>query len=169
MTHVELREVTAEDEAFLVEMVGEAVAWRPDAVVPSRAEVLAVPEWAHYAIRWGRAGDAGVVALDAGRPVGAAWYRRFDAADPGYGFLDERTPELSIGVAGSHRGRGIGGRLLDAVIDRARRDRIDRVCLSVETDNPAARLYERHGFVVVTHEGGAWTMARTVDVRRDGS
>jgi len=34
------------------------------------------------------------------------------------------------------------------------------VSLSVETDNPAVRLYERFGFVRVGYVGTAWTMLR---------
>ena len=45
-----------------------------------------------YVENWGRPGDAAVVALDEGFPVGAAWYRLFKENAPGYGFIDERRP-----------------------------------------------------------------------------
>ena len=61
-----------------------------------------------YVENWGRPGDAAVIALDEGFPVGAAWYRTFKDSAPGYGFIDERTPELSIAVVPSRRGHGFG-------------------------------------------------------------
>jgi Acetyltransferase (GNAT) family len=89
---------------------------------------------------------------DRGEPVGAAWYRLFPPGEPGFGFVDERTPELSLAVIEEARGRGIGTRLLLLLLDRARDDGFQALSLSVEPDNPARRLYERHGFVRV---GGA--------------
>ena len=73
-----------------------------------------------YVRGWGRPGDTAVIALENGFPVGAAWYRLFTAAEPGYGFVDERTPELAIAVVPSKRGHGIGDQLLDALLARAR-------------------------------------------------
>jgi ribosomal protein S18 acetylase RimI-like enzyme len=139
-------------------MLYEAAFWRPNTVRPPLEEALADPALARYVAGWGRAGDAGVIALDAeGGPVGAAWYRLFPPNEPGFGFMDEHTPELSIAVIGNARARGVGTGLLGALVDRARADGFDALSLSVEPDNPARRLYERHGFV---HVGGeaAWTM-----------
>jgi GNAT superfamily N-acetyltransferase len=59
-----------------------------------------------------------VVAVE-GEPVGAAWWRLFTAEDPGYGFVDEATPQVSIGVLPEARGRGVGERLLRALIAEA--------------------------------------------------
>lgn len=111
-----------------------------------------------YVIGWGRPGDAGVVGLDDGFPVGAAWYRLFTADEPGYGFVDERTPELAIAVVPSRRGRGYGAELLRALLARAREERYGSISLSVDRDNPARTLYERHGFRVVGEGGNACTM-----------
>jgi len=49
---------------------------------------------------------------------------------------------LFIAVEPSSRGRGIGGTLLRRVFDECE----GQVKLHVEHDNPARRLYERHGF-----------------------
>jgi GNAT superfamily N-acetyltransferase len=105
-----------------------------------------------YVYAWGRPGDGGVVALDEGFPVGAAWYRLFKTDEPGYGFVDEKTPELAIAVVPSKRGRGFGEELLSALIERARREGHRALSLSVERRNPAIRLYERFGFQAVREE-----------------
>ena len=64
---------------------------------------------------------------------------------PGYGFVDEETPELAIAVVPSRRGRGIGEAPRGAL--RARRtDGYGALSLSVERENPAlVSFYEAHG------------------------
>ncbi|MBB5233499.1 GNAT family N-acetyltransferase [Deinococcus budaensis] len=62
-------------------------------------------------------------------------------ATPGELYLD------TLAVAPPARGRGLGGRLLEAGVARAVALGLPRVGLLVEDGNPAARLYARHGFV----------------------
>ncbi|MDV6286896.1 GNAT family N-acetyltransferase [Rhodococcus jostii] len=119
--------------------------------------MLAKPELAHYVIDWPRAGDLGVIAEDES-PVGAAWLRFLPESDPGYGFVDSATPELTIGVLQGWRGQGVGARLLETLIDSAREKQVEAVILSVEPDNYALGLYERFGFEQVGTVGGAITM-----------
>jgi len=117
-----------------------------------------------YVAGWGRPGDSAFVAIDEFQPVGAAWYRLFRADNPGYGFVDEETPELSIAVVPSKRGTGLGSELLDALLERARADGYAAISLSVERDNPAVALYERHGFERVREDADSYTMR--ADLRR---
>jgi len=111
-----------------------------------------------YVDRWGRPGDTAVVLIERFRPVGVAWYRLFKSSEPGYGFVDEDTPELTIAVVPSCRGKGYGAGLLEALLDRARVDGYDQISLSVESDSPAVKLYERHGFETVVQRGEASVM-----------
>ena len=62
---------------------------------------------------------------------------------------DERTIELAkLAVDGNARGRGIGQRLTETVIDWARQRGADKVVLVSSTKlKTALRLYERLGFV----------------------
>ena len=102
------------------------------------------------------------IAIVCGFPVGAAWYRVFRAAEPGYGYVDEQTPELAIAVVPSKRGHGIGEELLQALLVKARAAGYERLSLSVEPGNPARKLYERHGFEVVDEGAEAWTMVASL-------
>jgi len=138
-------------------MVVAAAYWRPEGPVGSVREVMDQPELAHYVSGWPQPSDRGVIAEDE-QPVGAAWLRLFRASDPGYGFVDAETPEVSIGVLLARRGQGIGSRLLRAVVAQARGEGVASLSLSVESDNYARRLYERVGFTTVGTVGGSLTM-----------
>ena len=153
---VAYRPAAPDDEPFLLEMLWLAFHWRDE----SAAEPGAWPDPEaprRYLEGFGRPGDAGVIAEEAGTPVGAAWYRLLPADDPGYGWV-EGVPELTIAVAAAHRGQGIAGELITRLVDRAREDGFSGVSLSVEPDNAARRLYERLGFEKVGEVGGAWTL-----------
>ena len=145
-----IRRASRSDVPFLRDMVRHAYYWRwgsPDSIPAAR-----------YVEGWGRRGDAGLIALEDGFRVGAAWYRLFRSGAPGYGFVDEQTPELTIAVVPSRRGRGFGDQLLSALLERARHDGFSAVSLSVERGNPAIRLYERFGFRPVREEDDTLVM-----------
>jgi GNAT superfamily N-acetyltransferase len=144
-------------------MLALAVDWRPGTPVRRVADVLGEPSLAHYVTGWGSDRDAGVVAEADGVPVGAAWWRHLGRDDPGYGFVDDAVPELSVGVAPEARGRGVGTLLLVALVDEARRRSVPGLSLSVEDENPAARLYRRLGFVPVDRVDGSTTMHLRLD------
>jgi ribosomal protein S18 acetylase RimI-like enzyme len=120
--------------------------------------VLDDPVLRRYHEGWGRDGDGGVIAeLDA-HPVGAVWYRQFTEAEPGYGFVDEKTPELSVAVQPLHRRKGIGGTLLRAAMVQAREDGFQTLSLSVAVHNRSRMMYQRVGFEKVGEQGDSWTM-----------
>jgi ribosomal protein S18 acetylase RimI-like enzyme len=144
-----VRAARAEDEPFLWRMLA-TTANLPPAEPPPVERVQSDPGIAPYMVGWGRPGDAGVVGEAEGERVGAAWFRRFASDHPGYGFVDADTPEISIGVEASWRGRGVGRALLDALVATARADGHEALSLSVGRRNaPALALYRSFGFVEV--------------------
>jgi ribosomal protein S18 acetylase RimI-like enzyme len=148
---VVVRPVVPADLPFLWDMAWEATAVSPEMRVLGRDVALQRPEVRKYLEDWGRAGDAGVIALDGdGQPLGAAWFRFFPADSPGYGFVAPDVPELSIGVHERARGQGVGRVLLVALLQLARQHGFAALSLSVDRQNPARRLYERVGF----HDAG---------------
>ncbi len=90
--------------------------------------------------------------------MGAAWLRCLPEGDPGYGYVDATTPELTIGVVVGCRQRGVGTQMLEELITRARRAGTGAISLSVARDNGARRLYEKFGFDVVAPVDDAVTM-----------
>jgi ribosomal protein S18 acetylase RimI-like enzyme len=169
---VHTRIALADDAELLRDMVVAAVNWAPGRDVP-RERVLADPRNAHYVDGWPRNGDLGVVAVAAWAadrwepaPVGAAWLRYFTEDDPGYAFVGEDVPELSIGVSATHRGRGIGTMLIRRLLRIAGEAGIELVSLSVEQDNPALRLYEREGFRAHRVLEGEGSLTMIIDLSR---
>jgi GNAT superfamily N-acetyltransferase len=155
-----LRRAVPRDLPFLAEMGWYAANWGPGADPPPGEDVLTAEDrLGVYLSGWGRARDAGVIALgDGGRPVGAAWYRLFRRDEAGYGFVSDSVPEVSIAVRPESRRAGVGAALIAELLRMAAEEGHSAVSLSVEPDNPARRLYERADFRKVGTAGGAWTM-----------
>jgi ribosomal protein S18 acetylase RimI-like enzyme len=143
-----IRDAAEDDLPFLREMLYEASFAIEEPKPPG--DSIEQPQIIRYISDWGRPGDRALVAEAGGRPVGAAWYRLFPEADPGYGFVDPSTPELSMAVVAADRGCGVGRALLERLLEVARRDGFEAVSLSVGRANVAARgLYESCGFEIV--------------------
>ncbi len=143
-----IRPDTSADLPFMLDMLYEAAIVAVEIRAMARRDALREPGIARYLDGWGRAGDAGAIAEDAdGGKLGAAWYRIFSPSERGDGIIAERdVPEIAIGVSPETRGRGIGGALIAALLQRARDAGYQRLGLSVDPDNAAVRLYRRCGF-----------------------
>jgi GNAT superfamily N-acetyltransferase len=160
---VAVRELEEADLPFLREMLYQALMWQPEAERYPLELVLAHPEVVRFHEGWGRAGDVALIAEDEGQPVGCVWYRLFTDGDHGEGYIDDETPELAIAVADGHRGKGVGATLMDAAAERARRDGLARLSLSVDAANPAKHLYARLGWIEYELEDGNGRMLLTFD------
>ena len=154
-----IRPATKDDAAFLQKMLYEAARWNPDWPHESMAEVLAEPMLKRFHEGWGRPGDSGVIAELDGVPVGAAWYRLLTKDAPGYGFVDEKIPEIGLAVEPMHRRKGIGATLLRALMVQAREEGFQALSLSVAVHNRSRMMYQRVGFERLDEDdGGSWVM-----------
>jgi ribosomal protein S18 acetylase RimI-like enzyme len=143
---VAIRPGSVEDLPAIEAALLRAANWDPS----REPRPLDDPTLAPYRDGWGQDGDLAVIAEAAGHAIGAAYCR----LTKGYGFIDDDTPEVTIGVESSYRGQGIGSQLLSALADVARSHAFERLSLSVEQDNPARRLYERAGYRQVRVDAG---------------
>jgi ribosomal protein S18 acetylase RimI-like enzyme len=158
---VNVRPATAGDGPFLTDMLVHAAGWHAERRL-TREAVLAAPELLHYVEGWPRRDDRGVVAelsrhqgdLPTGTPVGAAWLRYLTVDDPGYGYVDDDTPELIIGVEEPFRRQGVGRSLLSALAVDAQAADIEQISLGVERGNGAVALYRDMGFETVSERDG---------------
>ena len=157
---VVIRRLTPSDAEFHRAMFVSTVSWRASAPAASFEDLIGEPSLSLYMAEWGRPGDDGVVATSlSGDPLGAAWYRLFNDDQHGYGYVSPSIPEVAIAVAHEHRGRGVGRRLMAALVELARSSGHEALSLSVEDGNERARhLYEALGFVPVGRLGRSTTM-----------
>ena len=154
-----IRPLKLEDEPFLWEMLYQAL-YVPKGCAALPREVVRLPELARYVQSWGREDDFGFLAKDAiaDQSIGAIWLRLLIGENPGYGYVDDNTPELSIAVLPQYRGQGVGTQLLTHLL--ASEGGRSSISLSVSANNPAVRLYERFGFAIVSKSDESLTMKR---------
>lgn len=131
-----------------------------EAKKPPMDELLNTYELKKYHQNWGRKGDKALIAVDnKGNPVGAVWYRLFGGEERGYGYVNDDTPELGIAIKKEARGKGLGSKLMQSIIEEAKVNSFKTLSLSVDVDNPQAlNLYRRLGFVEVGKVGSSKTM-----------
>jgi ribosomal protein S18 acetylase RimI-like enzyme len=157
-----VRAALEEDLPFLRKMLYEA-ANRPGAPWPAFDVSMEEARNRRFWSGWMRVGDLGVVAEDATVPVGAAWIRRF-AGEELSAIDDPEVPVLAIAVERDYRGCGVGGLLMDALIEHARASGVRAISLTTGLFNDAAvRLYLSRGFAEVSRRGEGVQMRLTLD------
>ena len=147
------------DQEFLYEMLYQSIYQPPGTAKPDR-DIIFLPEISKYVAHWGRPGDFALIALDAqGNQLAAVWLRYFSSDNKGYGYISDDIPEIGIAVDEAQRGKGVGSILLEKLLKRTKQQ-VPSISLSVQTANPAMRLYEKFGFHVWSKADGAVIMRR---------
>jgi ribosomal protein S18 acetylase RimI-like enzyme len=147
------------DESILRDFLFHAI-FVPDGEQPLDRNVLELPEISKYMDNWGRDGDFGLKLLHKNRAIGAIWCRLFPAEEPGYGFVREDIPELTMAILPEYRNRGLGLRLYRDFEELLIRQQIRGLSLSVDKRNPATRFYLKAGLKVFREEETAFVMIR---------
>lgn len=155
----QIRSAGTDDGDFLFDMLVEAVNWTPERRL-NREAVRRDPSLDRYIEGWPRPGELGLVAETGEQLIGATWLRLFTADAPGYGYLADDIPELSIGVVEVWRNRGVGRALLRELADHASSAGYDAISLSVERANHAQRLYLSEGYRIVRQGADSDTMLK---------
>ncbi len=152
---IQLRPLAGDEHGHITWGLYAAIGWDPQRRLPPFEVALSRRDLARYHEGWGRSGDIGVVAEGDGVFAGIAFCRLFTAADHGYGYVDDATPELAVAVEEDWRGRGVGTSLLSGLATEVRRVGFGSLSLSVAPANSARRLYERLGYreVAVDEQG----------------
>lgn len=141
-----IRRMRPEEYAELEDFLYLAIFVRKGETPPERHVIYRPELWLYVDGFGSRRGDVAVVAESRGRIAGAAWARIMDD----YGHIDDETPSLAISLREESRGKGVGRRLMDALLDQLRAEGFKRASLSVQKDNYALKLYRALGFRAVS-------------------
>jgi ribosomal protein S18 acetylase RimI-like enzyme len=156
---IHLRRLNSSDQTLLWEMLYQSL-YVPKGLGAFDRTIVERPEIGKYVADWGRENDSGFVAVnEEDGSVGAVWLRLFKSDDRGFGYVNDRTPELGIAVLPAYRGQGIGTLLLHRLIESAHGS-YEAISLSVSAANRAVRLYQRMGFAVVDSVNDTLTMLK---------
>lgn len=138
-----IRPITDKDQAILREATYYNLNWNEERF--SFEDIDSNPKFSHY-YTWEK-NDFGFIAQRHQQIFGIVWIKYFTEQDPGFGFWDEETPELSLCIFPTSRNSGFGSRLLQMAIIEAKKREIPSISLSVEFENEIARnLYEKFDF-----------------------
>ena len=155
-----IREIKQNEIYFLKEMLYLAL-YVPEGKSPFPKSIIENPDISKYIDHWGTLpNDIALVAVFNEKLIGAVWGRTFNSLKPGYGFIDENTPEISMAVKKEFRNQGIGAKLIDEITGIYSSRGIKSISLSVDKRNRAKSLYARKGFIAVTDKDTAVTMKK---------
>ncbi len=155
------RKADASDGEIIKELLYHAI-FIPKAEKPAPKEIIEKPELSKYYENWKRVGDIGYIASLDGKEIGAIWLRLFECKNKGYGFIDEKVPEMSMAVIPAYRNLGIGSQLFDTLLADDELLRYKAISLSVHRKNRAVRLYQRYGFKVFDENGESYIMKKVL-------
>lgn len=152
-----IRSIKKKEIPFLEDMLYQAI-FIPEGAPQLDKNVIFIPELYPYIKDFGKKTDIGLVAEVEGKLVGAIWTRVFK----GYGFFDETTPELSMAISPNFRNKGIGSKLLIAILSKLKNLGYHQVSLSVDNRNFAYQLYQKMGFKDIEIHGYSVLMVKVL-------
>lgn len=158
MASTQIRQIEEADYPLLEEFLYHAIFLPPGAAAPPR-EVIFEPEIFIYIEDFGGRDDCGVVAQQNGRVVGAAWTRII----PGFGHVDDRTPELAVSVLPGCRGHMIGTMLMTRLFAVLRGRGYSQTSLAVQQKSGAVNFYQRLGYAIVNKSDAEFIMLKKLD------
>ena len=152
-----IRELKDNEYYMLKEFTYQAVFQRDKNNPVSRA-VLNDPNIVMYYEAFGKPDDNCLVVEADNKVVGAVWTRILSGEPKGFGNIDEYTPEFGISLFEEYRGKGLGTKLMESMLELLKQKGYKRCSLSVQKDNYAVNMYKNVGFSVLKEKGEDYLM-----------
>ena len=142
-----IRTIKKAEIFYLDSFLYEAIFISEEQEKPDR-DIINLPVLSRYIKDFGQKNDLCLVAEVNGKLIAAIWTRIFTDSEKGFGYVDSKTPELSMSVLKDYRQQGIGTKLLKAMNDKLTKLEYDQVSLSVDKLNYALKMYKKFGFMI---------------------
>lgn len=162
MLQYEIRPVKSEEIPLLQDFLYEAIFQRDEQNLLPRS-VIEEPELKVFIEGYGKKDDNCLVAVVAGKVVGAVWTRILSGPVKGYGHVDDQTPEFAISLYKEYRGHGIGHQLMLRMLQLLKAKGYAQASLAVQKDNYALKMYERVGFTIVDENEQEYIMVHKLE------
>lgn len=140
-----IRALREKEKELLKDFLYEAI-FIPEGVEAPDRDIIEKPELRIYYEDFGKGtADHCLVAEDEGKVIGAVWTRIMND----YGHIDDKTPSFAISLYRECRGRGIGTKLMQEMLNLLKEKGYKRASLAVQKANYAVRMYKKVGFEIV--------------------
>ena len=151
---MKLREIKENEYYLLKDFLYEAI-FIPEGMMPPAREIIEQPELKLYYEDFGTGkADYCIVADDNCKVVGAVWTRIMND----YGHVDDDTPSFAISLYKEYRGKGIGTKLMERMLELLREKGYRKASLAVQKANYAVKMYEKVGFTTVEENSDEYIM-----------
>ena len=142
---IDIRCIRENEIDLLKNFLYEAI-FIPEGMEPPSWDIVEKPELRVYTDGFGaKPGDNCLVATHEGKIVGAVWTRIMND----YGHVDDGTPSFAISLYKDYRGKGIGTKLMEEMLDTLREQGYKRASLAVQKANYAVKMYQKTGFKII--------------------
>ena len=159
-----IREIQTQEIPLLEDFLYEAI-FIPEGVNPPPRSIIKNEDLQVYVRDFGLfSDDRCLVAEIEGKIVGEVWSRIMRD----YGHIDDETPSLAMSLYKEYRNQGIGTELLCQMLQLLRREGYEKVSLSVQKENYAAKMYLKAGFEVVKETSEEYIMVCNLNAKIEG-
>lgn len=98
--------------------------------------------------------DYCLVAETENKIVGAVWVRCIKA----FGHIADNVPEFAISMYPEYRGKGIGTKLMEEMLEYLKKQGYKSASLAVQKDNYAVNMYTKVGFEIIDENDQEYIM-----------
>ncbi|MGN0524377.1 MAG: GNAT family N-acetyltransferase [Eubacterium sp.] len=140
-----IREICKEEYYLLKDFLYEAI-FVPKGIEKPLKSIVENDELQVYIRDFGKIKDDICLVVECdNRIIGACWTRIVND----YGHINNETPSLAISIFEEYRGKGMGTKLMKAMIKLLKEKGYKQVSLSVQKENYAVEMYKKIGFKIV--------------------